>query len=294
MWQAYNGNGRSLSNGGSVGNNNVDAQVGTGLTVLNEGDMRRHVPSIYAEGAHDSRSERYGYVPTYKVLEALQAHGFNPFYAQQQRTRTKGRENFTKHLIRLRHRDQSTVTGEAHDLILMNAHDGGSAWVLMHGIFRAVCMNGLYTGDAFGKYRVTHRGDAVDKVIEASATALAEGAKIMGVIDEWKSIKLPVEAQRMFAEGALRIRFNDDLDKSPVSPVEINEARRWEDRGDDLWLTYNRCQENTERGGQTGFVRDAKGRTRRKTIRQVKGIDGKRDLNNKLFGLAQQIADMVK
>lgn len=289
MWQAYANGG--MSNGGSVG---INGQAGTGVSVLTEDQMRRNVPSIYAEGPHDSRSERYGYVPTYKVLRALSEHGFDPFYAQQQRSRKAGRVGFTKHIVRLRHRTQTTETGEAHDLILMNAHDGGSAWVLLHGIFRAVCMNGLYTGDAFGKYRVTHRGDAIEKVVEASAAALHEGAKIMDVVADWKEIRLPEQGQRLFAEGALQIRFDGDLDKSPVGPGEINAPRRSEDWGDNLWVTFNRCQENVMQGGQRGFITTANGQTRRKTIRKVNGIDQKREMNDRLFGLAQQIAGMVK
>ncbi len=52
---------------------------------LTNDEIARVAPSIFAEEAHDSRSERYLYIPTVKVLDALRTEGFQPFMACQTR-----------------------------------------------------------------------------------------------------------------------------------------------------------------------------------------------------------------
>jgi len=281
---------KGMSNGGSVGALNAN-----GLRTLSDDELMTHVPSIFATESHESRSDRFGYVSTFQMIEALRDEGFQPFFAQQINTRKEDRRGFTKHMVRLRHESWAEANAdEAHDICLQNGNDGSSAWQMFSGIWRFMCCNGLYTGDTFASIKVPHRGDAMTKVIEGAYTVLEDGERIKGVIDDWKSIQLPDEAQRLFAEGALRIRYDNDLEKAPVGPVEINHARRWGDEGRDLWRTFNRCQENVIRGGLRGQVRGKDGKPRNKTIRAVNGLDQKKAMNEALFGLATQIADMVK
>ncbi|EGJ9797111.1 DUF945 domain-containing protein [Escherichia coli] len=50
---------------------------------LTHEELIRHVPSIFGEDRHTSRSERYAYIPTITVLENLQREGFQPFFVCQ-------------------------------------------------------------------------------------------------------------------------------------------------------------------------------------------------------------------
>ncbi|MDE2274843.1 MAG: DUF932 domain-containing protein, partial [Burkholderiales bacterium] len=50
---------------------------------LGDDQMRKAAPSIFAEGKHASRSERYTYIPTIDVLHGLRREGFEPFMAAQ-------------------------------------------------------------------------------------------------------------------------------------------------------------------------------------------------------------------
>ena len=54
---------------------------------LSDDQIRAVAPSIYAEDKHDSRSERYSYIPTAAVLTKLRAEGFQPFMVCQTRVR---------------------------------------------------------------------------------------------------------------------------------------------------------------------------------------------------------------
>lgn len=44
---------------------------------LTHEELIRHVPSIFGEDRHTSRSERYAYIPTITVLENLQREAFS-------------------------------------------------------------------------------------------------------------------------------------------------------------------------------------------------------------------------
>ncbi len=73
---------------------------------LSDDQIRAVVPSIYAEAPHESRSERYCYIPTVAVLTELRKEGFQPFMVTQTRVRNDDRRDHTKHMIRLRHANQ--------------------------------------------------------------------------------------------------------------------------------------------------------------------------------------------
>jgi hypothetical protein len=103
---------------------------------LGEAQMRLAAPSIFASGKHQSRSERYTYIPTIEVLRGLRKEGFEPFMVSQSRSRIEGKTEFTKHMIRMRHAGQVTTRPEANEIILINSHDGASSYQMLAGVFR--------------------------------------------------------------------------------------------------------------------------------------------------------------
>jgi len=115
---------------------------------MTEDEMRQIAPSIFATSAHESRSERFQPIPTIEILRALTAEGFVPVGAKQSATRTEGKADFTKHLIRLRRVDDGKtyhVGDTVCEILLKNANDGTSAYELMAGLFRVRCLNSLVT-----------------------------------------------------------------------------------------------------------------------------------------------------
>ena len=107
---------------------------------LSEDQMRGAAPSVFAEGKHASRSERYTYIPTIDVLRGLRKEGFEPFMVAQGQSRVEGKAEFTKHLVRMRHRrdeaEQGAARSEANEIILINSHDGASCYQLLSGVLR--------------------------------------------------------------------------------------------------------------------------------------------------------------
>jgi hypothetical protein len=147
---------------------------------LTEEQMRAAAPSVFAERKHVSRSERYTYRPTIEVLRGLRKEGFEPFMVAQGASRTEGKAEFTKHLIRVRHvRDRSgqvSTKPEANEIILINSHDGASSYQMLAGLFRFVCCNGLVVGDVVEDLRIrdrlAHRMDRLGRALARASRHL--------------------------------------------------------------------------------------------------------------------------
>ncbi|EII7450286.1 DUF945 domain-containing protein [Salmonella enterica subsp. enterica serovar Newport] len=249
---------------------------------LTHEELMQYTPSVFGEDKHTSRSERYAYIPTITLLENLQREGFEPFFACQTRVRDPGRRDYTKHMLRLRRAGQIT-SQQVPEIIILNSHGGESSFQLLPGIWRQVCANGLVCGQSFGEIRVPHRGDIAEKVIEGAYEVLGVFDRVEEKREAMQSLLLPPPAQQAFARAALTYRFGEE--HQPVTASQILTPRRYEDRQDDLWSVFNRCQENLSKGGLTG--RTAQGK--RTHTRAVKGIDGDVRLNRALWVMAEQM-----
>lgn len=253
--------------------------------------LRRAVPSAFADGPHDSRSTRYAYVPTIGVIEGMRAEGFLPVLATQSRARDAAKREHTKHLIRFRREDQ-LAQAEARELVMVNSHDGSSAFQLDAGIFRLACSNGLVCGNADIRQSIRHSGNVRDEVIGAAFRVLDNFETIAAEIDAMKSVQLSAPLQIAFANAAIAARF--DSDAKPVNADQVLRARRAADTGADGWSVFNRIQENVIRGGLHGRTVDANGRTARRRTREVTGIDQGNALNRALWTLAAEVAKIAK
>jgi hypothetical protein len=256
---------------------------------LSNDQIFRVAPSIFAPDAHESRSERYTYIPTVDILNGLRREGFEPFFAAQAKSRVPGKTEYTKHMVRLRHAGDITNQEGANEIILVNSHDGTSSYQLLAGFFRFVCQNGMVAGETVENQRVQHKGDIAQNVIECAYRVLDDMDKVTASRENMQSITLVEKEQRLLATAALGLRFgmNDaGLPAAPVSPDRALWYNRTEDRGNDLWKTFNRLQENLVRGGMRGHNANG-GRT---TTREVQGVDGLVGLNRALWTLAEGMA----
>lgn len=252
--------------------------------------LRRAVPSAFAESAHDSRSARYAYVPTIAVIEGMRAEGFIPVKAIQSRSRTEDKAGHAKHMIRFRREDQIGAA-EAREVILVNSHDGSSAYQLNAGIFRLVCSNGLAVGNEDIRQSVRHSGNVKGEIIDC-AFRILDGFETVGAeIDAMKSVRLSEPLRLAFAHAAIEARF-DGVEK-PVSAAQVLRPRRSADTGDDAWSVLNVIQENVIKGKLHGLTKDANGRTQRRRTREVAGIDQNNMLNRALWKLAVEVAKIA-
>lgn len=257
---------------------------------LTDEQIRLVAPSIFSAEKHASRSDRYAYIPTAAVLSELRREGFQPFMVCQTRVRHEHRRDHTKHMIRLRH--ASDIAGEeANEIILINSHDGTSAYQMLAGMFRFVCKNGLVCGTASADIRVPHKGDILTDVVHGAYDVLEGFRPIAEAKAGMKALTLAGAEQEAFARAALALRYDDvqacagTAAMAPVTPVQLLAPRRADDAAGDLWTTLNRVQENMVRGGLAGRSRSG----RRMHTRPVSGIDSSIRLNRALWTLAEEM-----
>ena len=253
---------------------------------LSDDQIRRVAPSIFADAPHESRSERYAYIPTAAVLAELRKEGFEPFMAAQTRVRHDDRRDYTKHMLRLRHASQ--INGaEANEIVLLNSHDGTSSYQMLAGMFRFVCSNGLVCGDTVADVRVPHKGDVAGHVIEGAYKVLSGFDRVKESRDAMRALTLNDGESEVFARAALALKYDDPDKPAPITESQILMPRR-HDGCPDLWSVFNRTQENLTQGGLRG--RSANGR--RQQTRPVQGIDQNIRLNRALWLLADGLRQL--
>lgn len=239
-------------------------------------------PAVFAPNAHARLTAAYTFVPTGRVLEALAEAGFFPVEARQARTRTASPLH-ARHLIRLRRRLEVVALREAvPELLLLNSHDGTSAYQLRVGLYRAVCTNGLVASvGVMPAWRVMHRGDVVDEVVRG-ALEMSERFGVLATQVERMERTILDERQRFaFATEAIALRFPNDR-PGAMTPADLLRPHRLEDVGDDLWHVLNVLQEALLQGG----VLRRSVRNRLTHTRRITAIQAGLKLNSALWDLA--------
>lgn len=276
---------------------NVPAfQMAGGQRVLTLEDIERKAPSVFATHAWEGVSEKYKFIPTFEVVQALVEQGFMPVSAAQGKCRIEGKSDFTRHVVRFLHRDfdKPTIVGQAiPQIVLMNSHDRASAYKLSFGLYRLVCKNGLMvdSGNVCAvSARHSGRNDLVQQVIDASFEVIEQAPKVASQVEEWRNRLLSPSQQEAFANAALELR--DTTLKA--EPVRLLSARRGVDAvqtdgSRDIWTTMNVVQENLVRGGQ--WTRNARGSVVR--TRAINSVNEDTKFNRALWRLTEELAKAV-
>jgi len=273
----------------------LQAQRGEALSFE---QIAQFAPTVFADIAHSSRSDRFQVIPTHQLLGGLAKEGFLPVKVQVGGSRDSEKRAFTKHLIRFRRQDDlvgAPKVGDSHpEVVLMNAHDGTSSYQLHAGLFRLVCLNGMTVSDAhFGQVKVGHSGKGVlDKVIEGTYRVLDDAVLALGRAQELQGLDLSRDEQRIFGEAALRLRYDDET-LPRIDGREVVRARREADTYGTLWHTFNRAQENLVRGGLSyRHMNEDTNRVSYRETRPVQSADGDIKLNRALWHLTQEFAKL--
>jgi hypothetical protein len=249
-------------------------------------------PAVLAQDKHSSRSERYTYVSTMDVMEALGSEGFLPYSIMQGGSKDEEKRGFTKHLVRFRHASQPVARGDSqYEVVWLGSHDGTTSNQLFGGFFRGLCQNGTiwFNGEAV-KIKIPHVGDIVPQVIDGAYTVVKQGPQALEQLDTFRAIGLNRDEQMAFATAAAQLRFEEE---SPVQPQQLLIPRRQGDTAPDLNTVFNVVQENCVRGGIEyrgerrigNVVRPIRSHTR-----PVRSVDGDVRLNRALWTLAEEMA----
>lgn len=261
---------------------------------LNNDQLFKIAPSIFATHADEHRGERYRFVPTIEVVEEMREQGFHPVKVTSSKAKTEDGMNYVKHSLRFRREsDMDTKLAKVGQILpeiaLTNSHNGTSGFNIDPALMRLICTNGLVASTSQGTLRYRHSGkdDLTGRVLEGVFSIVEDFPLIADSIEVWQNTTLDYDQRLAFARAALPLRFDDE---DGVQPEHLLAPRRYGDRNSDLFTTFNVVQENLIRGG-IAMSRSEKGR--RRTAREIKSVDRDLKLNRALWTLADEMAKLV-
>jgi len=272
------------------------------MTAMTNEMLAAAAPSIMADHADPGVSRQYKQVRTIDVVDLMRGEGWMPVRARQLNVRKDERVGFCKHEIRFQREGDTSLSkmgDETIQAVLTNSHDRSSVFHFMLGVFRLACSNGLVVAQGmFNEIKVRHVGFDPAEIGDA-ARRMAEGGQLVaGHIGAMREAILNRDEQMALAKSASVLLF--DPAKLEDGSVDFHEEnlltpRREADKGDDLWRTFNRVQENVTRGGLryhrvtpsdafVGAAHAARARTH-----AIKSIDRDIRLNQALWTLAEEM-----
>lgn len=212
------------------------------------------VPAAFATAPHEKVSENYRFVPTFDIVNRLSEYGYRPVKAVNPVKKQNGKTGplvpslTGPHMIWFEPEVAQSTTEGRLQVVMINSHDRTKRFRLAAGFLRFVCSNGLIAGSADLQIKATHIDGHCLQLDEQIESTLTHAARLIKLVDTMRDAKVAPVRQLAFAEEAMALRFGD---KSlwRIKPTQVLEARRDEDRGDDLWRVFNRVQENLTKGG---------------------------------------------
>jgi len=225
-------------------------------------------------------SPRYSHITSTRIADTLRQAGWEFSDGTTRRARTPERAAHAAHVLRFRNANLPTINGNIIEAVMLNSHDGSTAFQLGFGIYRMACANGIVVCTAsLGSIRLIHSGLNLDAVFNAATKLTDRAPEVAATVERWSNTRL---GQARWGE-----RF--------VEAPDILRAPRPEDCHDDLWTVFNRGQESILRGGIDVTLRKpvvAEGEeptsTRRATA--IRGAMKQLRLNESLFAIAESFA----
>ena len=233
-------------------------------------------PSVFTEAKASHLTDKYIQTPTIRVVEDLVNLGWEVTKVQEVKSRKYA--GFQKHLLMFRH-PNIMIKGQNGDdaqpqILLTNSHDGKAAFNFRVGIFRFVCENGLVISDAdFGVVSIRHVNYTFESLQAKVNEMISKLPGLVNKINLFKATTLTDTQMQQFATKACALRS-----KQTINIMDVLNATRPEDEGNDLWAVFNRVQEQLVNGMFKTGTRKA---------RVIKNFQQDIKINEQLFELAE-------
>ena len=251
---------------------------------------------VTTETQFGNLSPRYSHITSTRIADTLREAGWEFSDGTTRRARTPERAAHAAHVLRFRNPALPTINGNIIEAVMLNSHDGSTAFQLGFGVYRLACANGLVVcTQSIGSIRMIHSGLNLDAVFRAAATLTNRAPEVAATVERWSNITLDDEQQLSLARRAVTARWQNatfvDMDR-------MLRPQRAEDRGTDLWTSFNRVQERVLRGGMdVTLARDVvqeDGTTARVTSTRrataIRGATKQLRLNESLFQIAESFS----
>jgi hypothetical protein len=256
------------------------------LDPISDRQLKEFAPTIFAKGGIPGVSEKYGFVNTKTIIDAMRDHKFDIVEVRQSQRRDLDRMPFTKHMLKFR---PTGMLGKVKrgdvvpQIVMLNSHDRSSGFHLYGGLYRLVCENGLMVSDGaeVTPIKVHHTARMVADVVDRSLELIKCADGIYRLRGDMLKTELSQKAALAFARQAVEFR---PPRAAVLAPETLLVPRRKEDEAFDLWHVFNRVQENMLRGGNETVTEDG----RVVMTRGIGRIERDVEVNTKLWSLAVQ------
>lgn len=247
--------------------------------------------SVLAVHPWERVSKDYAFLSSLEVTKALGEVGLYPYLVQQAGTRIESKDGYTKHLMRFRSSTIKPLTGNVYpEVVLINAHDRASSFMVELGLFRCACLNGLMVSlGNWGKYRIRHVASSISDVLVAAEAVVDMFPMIEERVSRMQQTMLTWAQYSAFAEQAMSLRW--EAGKMPFEAHNVLRVRRTEDNATDLWTVFNVIQENLLKG-QRNIMRQSRYGAPQRASREVKSLDMQMSLNHGLWELAESYVNV--
>jgi hypothetical protein len=242
-------------------------------------------------------TDKYLFVNTETIIDDLSKLGWEPVTAAMRKSRGKD-TIFSKHMVSFQNPDIKITSADGDDsyprIIMTNSHDGLQAFKFSVGIFRLVCSNGLVIADEkFSEFKIKHKGYTFAELRQVISEAVKDLPNKVEVLNSMRNRELTKEEQEKLALDAMLVRAGitpgsekaKEFAYDEETIQDILEPKRDEDRGNDLWKTFNVIQEKITQGDFHAALKGAKVRK----VRKIKSFEKDLDVNKKLFKLATDL-----
>jgi hypothetical protein len=256
------------------------------IETISKEQVKQVAPSVFTKTGSSTVSEKYSHIPTERVMDDMEALGWNVVDAKEIKARKN--QGFQKHMLIFAN-PEIVINGADGDtvfprILLTNSHDGKNAFTFQAGLFRLVCSNGLVIADEqFGKMKIRHMGydfEALQTLITEMVEKLPLTVESM---NRFKNKQLSQDQKQQFALEALGLRF--DTENKTFNVDEFLTPTRKEDSNDDLWSVFNLVQEKLVNG-----MFDYRSASKTRKARRIKNFQQDITLNSDLYKLALQYA----
>ena len=262
---------------------------------LTKDQLRKICPVAFKDApTNPDVTDRYLFVNTETIIDDLDKLGWMPVTAAMRKNRGKD-TIFSKHMVSFQNPNIKITSKDGDDafprIIMTNSHDGLQAFKFSVGIFRLVCSNGLVVADEkFSEFKIRHKGYTFAELRDVVAQAVKDLPNKVEVLNKMRNKILTQDEKQKLALDALLIRagITPDSDKAKEFEYDqetiqdILEPKRKEDKGDDLWKTFNVIQEKITQGEFHAALVGAKVRK----VRKIKSFEKDLQVNKELFKLA--------
>jgi len=244
----------------------MKSNLASSVSFLSDAQLQHVCPAAFAEAPASHVSPNYRFVPSTQIIDQLKTFEYFAISTMSEKAKVKKQGVTTKtlsrtgaHSITFEPKEQHIVGSKDQGRIqitMLNSHDTSRRLQLRASIFRLVCANGLVTGSSFASVGLTHLESTMAGVDDAITKVIESAGKVERLVGRMSKVHLNAKEQHAFAAQAMTIRYGEKS-KWKVTPEQLLGVRREEDKGDSLWVVFNRIQENVLRGGLrselTGF-----------------------------------------